>query len=60
MNIRVTLSSEEFEPVLIALLSKILNRELSNEEVTSILFESRNGTSSEMIAVIEPHQPTSP
>lgn len=60
MNIKVTLEKEEFEPVLIELLAKALNRQISPDDVRSIDFEYADGSVARMIAVVEPTQDTNP
>ena len=60
MNIQVTLEKEEFQPVLINLISKALNRTVSEGEIKSIRFELADGLASRMIAVVEPKQDANP
>lgn len=60
MNIQVTLEREEFEPALIELLEKALNRQVSSEDVKSIKFDYADGKVARMIAVVEPQQDTTP
>jgi hypothetical protein len=57
MKITVTLEKDEFEPVLIKLLSKVMRQELSPEEVKTINFSTYYGTAREMTATIELFQP---
>lgn len=49
----VTLESEEFEPLLIELLSKGLNRQITREEIKTIQIDYGRGNPAKLTATLE-------
>lgn len=57
MQIQVTLTREEFEPVLIDLLNRSLNREIKPEQIKSIRLEYGEGYRPTFTAAIDFSEP---